>query len=99
MDPTPLDAPNPHAAVPPSSAAIRPLSHCGETPFKTDEWMSRSHTGHKRHLWTRRHAHVLKNIVDQEPGLHLDEIVDRVNEITHKKWSPSQMQTKLRKAV
>jgi transposase len=69
----------------------------GETPEETSKWSKSTTEGDIRRVWLTEDSHALKAIVDQNPGLFLDEIVDRMHEETGARWNPSTLWKKLRK--
>ena len=67
----------------------------GETPAETGNLLTK-YSGAERVLWTARETTMLKSIVDLDPGLYLDEIVKRLEDILGKKWNASLVWEKIR---
>jgi hypothetical protein len=71
----------------------------GETPEESKAWQRMRQSGVRRRLWTDADTRKLKHIVDLEPGLYLDELVDRMETVTGKRWHYSVIWDKLRNQV
>jgi hypothetical protein len=71
----------------------------GETYEETSKWLKMKLRGGIRRLWTVQDTQALKAIIDGNPGLYLDELVDRLEATTQARWNPATVWNKLRKEV
>jgi hypothetical protein len=68
----------------------------GETPWETKKWKSILYRGERRRTWTVDDSLVLKRLVDDNPGLYLDELVTRLHEETQVRWAHNTIWLKIR---
>jgi hypothetical protein len=71
----------------------------GETPWETKKWLKSKVRGGSRRVWTVVDTHHLQTIIDNDPGLYLDELVDRMHHATQVQWSPTTIWTKMREEL